>query len=278
MAVLIAILISDSEELAAPLGCSRVCPFLREPVCGDDGVTYDNKCELEASAQCKDLEVKVASEGPCKTSADDCSSKKQSGNCRAIYQRWWYDDSENKCKSFIYGGCGGNGNNYATKESCESACRHINGYLGCPESCPNNREPLCGSDSNTYNNFCDFQQAIGCRNEPIYIKHQGECTMEDYGGKGYIGCDEKCSKIEGSEPVCGSDNITYDNKCEFRKAACKNETIYIQYSGECRCPKLCPNLYDPVCASDGTKYDNMCNFQMAKECWGEDITLANCED
>lgn len=37
--------------------------------------------------------------------------------------RWFYDASDKKCMKFIYGGLGGNENNFLSKKSCENFCR-----------------------------------------------------------------------------------------------------------------------------------------------------------
>ncbi|CAL1298886.1 unnamed protein product [Larinioides sclopetarius] len=36
--------------------------------------------------------------------------------------RYYYDDLEEACKLFIYGGCGGNTNNFVTIEECYGNC------------------------------------------------------------------------------------------------------------------------------------------------------------
>ena len=36
--------------------------------------------------------------------------------------RWRYVPSIGQCENFIYGGCGGNANNFETFESCERKC------------------------------------------------------------------------------------------------------------------------------------------------------------
>ncbi|EDV57656.1 male accessory gland serine protease inhibitor [Drosophila erecta] len=46
----------------------------------------------------------------------------QVGICRALLTRWSYDSNNKQCVEFIYGGCGGNDNNFGTKGSCEQKC------------------------------------------------------------------------------------------------------------------------------------------------------------
>ena len=41
-----------------------ICPLEKEEVCGTDGTTYNNLCELN-KAKCKDSSVAVAYEGEC---------------------------------------------------------------------------------------------------------------------------------------------------------------------------------------------------------------------
>ena len=45
------------------------------------------------------------------------------GECKAFTSRYYYDMDVQKCIMFIYGGCGGNGNNFGTKLECSSNCK-----------------------------------------------------------------------------------------------------------------------------------------------------------
>nr|AVM38374.1 KT1 [Eudiplozoon nipponicum] len=49
-----------------------------------------------------------------------CQLPQMVGMCRASFPRFYFDGK--KCTEFIYGGCGGNANNFQTKAECESTC------------------------------------------------------------------------------------------------------------------------------------------------------------
>ncbi|KAL1235586.1 Papilin [Trichinella pseudospiralis] len=59
---------------------------------------------------------------PTVLSLNRCFHPLDTGTCSKNIQRWYYDDVEEKCKPFAYTGCGGNGNNFATKEDCDQNC------------------------------------------------------------------------------------------------------------------------------------------------------------
>ncbi|KAH8324211.1 hypothetical protein KR074_001463 [Drosophila pseudoananassae] len=43
--------------------------------------------------------------------------------CAAYVPSFSYYPEENSCKSFVFGGCGGNNNRFTTEEACESKCK-----------------------------------------------------------------------------------------------------------------------------------------------------------
>ena len=53
---------------------------------------------------------------------DLCDLPSETGYCRASIPSWYYDSGEGRCKTFIYGGCGGNANRFATKDACQQRC------------------------------------------------------------------------------------------------------------------------------------------------------------
>uniref|UniRef100_A0A668AL58 Amyloid-beta A4 protein n=1 Tax=Myripristis murdjan TaxID=586833 RepID=A0A668AL58_9TELE len=54
-----------------------------------------------------------------------CWASAETGPCRAMLPRWYFDRQEGRCAQFIYGGCGGNRNNFESEEYCLSVCSSV---------------------------------------------------------------------------------------------------------------------------------------------------------
>ncbi|XP_054162133.1 boophilin-H2-like [Oppia nitens] len=59
----------------------------------------------------------------------DCSSPFKTGQCKASKVRYYCNASTGRCETFIYGGCGGNDNNYKTEDDCYTNCKTILQHL-----------------------------------------------------------------------------------------------------------------------------------------------------
>jgi hypothetical protein len=44
------------------------------------------------------------------------------GPCEGYYPSWYFDPQREMCLQFVYGGCLGNNNRFATREMCENNC------------------------------------------------------------------------------------------------------------------------------------------------------------
>ena len=51
-----------------------------------------------------------------------CNLAPEPGRCLGYHIRFYYDPSIGKCREFVYGGCEGNLNRFATREECSAKC------------------------------------------------------------------------------------------------------------------------------------------------------------
>lgn len=54
-----------------------------------------------------------------------CQLPPETGMCKAIFHRFFYNATSDECEQFIYGGCQGNANNFKTIELCVRVCRPL---------------------------------------------------------------------------------------------------------------------------------------------------------
>jgi hypothetical protein len=196
----------------------EACSDRDEPVCGCNGITYDNDCEAAAAG------VNVDSEGACD---EDLSCGGSSTNTC---------DDGSFCKA-DEGDC---------TEDAAGTCTEQ------PEACPAVFAPVCGCDGVTYDNECladaagtsvDTQgacepdpDAVACGgdegdtcNEDRYCKTPvGQCAEDDESVEGFCALSpETCSAVY--DPVCGCDGLTYPNACTAARLG-----INVEKEGRCR--------------------------------------------
>nr|CDS30845.1 Papilin [Hymenolepis microstoma] len=99
----------------------------------------------------------------------DCTMPIDGGPCRGYFPSWGMDAGKGECVQFIYGGCRGNENRFASREECEETCENVD-------------------DSSEEENVCKLPLETGpCRGS--YIKwgmnsRSGQCESFVYGGCG----------------------------------------------------------------------------------------------
>lgn len=54
-----------------------------------------------------------------------CLLVKEQGVCKGHYLRYHYDVHHEKCKTFYFSGCGGNGNRFRTTDDCFATCAGV---------------------------------------------------------------------------------------------------------------------------------------------------------
>lgn len=65
------------------------------------------------------------------------------GSCLRYMVLWYYHQEANACRPFIFGGCGGNANQFPSKRKCELRCKRMGAEDG-QESLQKNAEPFRG--------------------------------------------------------------------------------------------------------------------------------------
>ncbi|XP_074105077.1 proteoglycan-like sulfated glycoprotein papilin isoform X3 [Cotesia typhae] len=125
----------ECEQLCVVRDDSDPCELDKEsgPCEGNFTRWYFNKdsqaCEQFRYGGCKpntnNFPTEVACHQQCLQpgrSKDSCSLPRAEGNCTEKYSKWYFDHSENRCMPFYYTGCGGNKNNYDSRDACEVDC------------------------------------------------------------------------------------------------------------------------------------------------------------
>lgn len=63
---------------------------------------------------------------------EHCFLQSDTGPCRALESRFFYDSQNGVCDVFGYGGCGGNQNNFKSAEECEQNCGNVQNLCSLP--------------------------------------------------------------------------------------------------------------------------------------------------
>ncbi|XP_066947215.1 serine protease inhibitor dipetalogastin-like [Macrobrachium rosenbergii] len=180
--------VSDGECGRNPL-CKQTffCPSVFQPVCGNNGQTYQNECVF-SNAACTIPTLRKASDGACELEKIhtnnflDCPSVNPGSR----------PDCNFGCGANYDPVCGNDGKTYGNQCTLDlAACKNPSikkvqwrvcpvvpptawSRPNCPDVCPANYDPVCGTDGRTYGNQCNLGVA-SCRNPSIQKAYNGEC-------------------------------------------------------------------------------------------------------
>uniref|UniRef100_A0A3Q3XBV2 Agrin n=1 Tax=Mola mola TaxID=94237 RepID=A0A3Q3XBV2_MOLML len=220
--------------------CTMECVESHQPVCGSDGTTYNSECELHVRACTEQMDLRVVSQGECKT----CGGTVCAWGARCIQNKCECPQCSDEPFSVV---CGSDGITYNNEcelhfHSCTQKRRIDVAKSGsCDEDCGSG-----GSGSGAES--CELDR---CR---MFGGSWDEDAEDDR-----CVCDFTCQSVPYN-PVCGSDGKNYSNECELKKARCeKQEHLLIQNQGPCAATSV-PGLTAPQHCSlsvYGCCHDNM---------------------
>ncbi|KYQ52940.1 Agrin, partial [Trachymyrmex zeteki] len=96
--------------------------------------------------------------------------------------------------------------------------------------------------------------------EKIYCAWGATCIVSE-NGKGLCQCSTDCPLT--SDPVCGSDDVTYTNHCHLRQASCQNrKNIRLKHKGACAHPYM--NHYERPDNADAQGHESSSAYPALK--------------
>ncbi|KAJ7332275.1 hypothetical protein JRQ81_014455 [Phrynocephalus forsythii] len=82
-----------------------------------------HQCEYFIYGGCKGNENNFETLKECRHTCEGiCYLPVDTGICYASIPRYFFSQNSKKCEKFIYGGCGGNANNFRTLKQCRYTC------------------------------------------------------------------------------------------------------------------------------------------------------------
>ncbi len=99
--------------------CAESKPVPADAALADASVLHDASRPADAAARDASHPHDAASDAAV---PDSCRLPPLPGSCEAYFQRYAWNPKSGACEKFIYGGCGGNANNFETALACLLAC------------------------------------------------------------------------------------------------------------------------------------------------------------
>ncbi|XP_075721724.1 amblin-like [Rhipicephalus microplus] len=126
-----------------------------------------------------------------------CQKAPETGVCKAYIPTWYFDLWDEVCKIFIYGGCGGNENQFESEKKCQRKCLPLR-----------RRRPVCGEKMKTTK--CRHPKLTWYFNADKGTCHkigEGKCGIRPNAFPSCKVCMKRCSNLNAVH-TCGSTNTT----------------------------------------------------------------------
>lgn len=150
--------------------------------------------EPEKEAECKgrkelNQQRQCAQRQDCvfdyETARQVCNQAPDTGSCRGVYQRYYYDPARQTCEEFEYSGCRGNQNNFLTREICMSSCSLIRASVPSGRDAERNpQQPI--TTAPRVQTQIDARSPVRDQNLPV------DCVLSEFGE--WSPCSVACGK------------------------------------------------------------------------------------
>merc|ERR1712086_121039 len=84
--------------------------------------TTRNNSTTEQSEELPSSSSSSSSSSTTNSCPEECRQEIEVGLCRAAFEMYFYNAASSRCERFMYGGCGGNENQFKSMNECESRC------------------------------------------------------------------------------------------------------------------------------------------------------------
>ncbi|KAM3607730.1 uncharacterized protein V6R79_012746 [Siganus canaliculatus] len=88
----------------------------------DDDVTDEQDSDERSSNVAMTTTTTTTTESVEEVVRAVCWARAESGPCHAMLERWYFMPEKRRCAPFLFGGCGGNRNNFESEEYCLAVC------------------------------------------------------------------------------------------------------------------------------------------------------------
>ncbi|XP_069129569.1 uncharacterized protein [Argopecten irradians] len=167
---------------------------------------------------------------------DVCSLPINTGSLCGQETRWYYNSQSRACEEFVYMGCGGNANNFATLEACQARCS----IGACCHRQPRFRNRNIGYGVQGYDRYGFNIKGMNKRGEDRTINNAFFNGSDLYNSKGYdwqgfdrfgynkagfdrFGYDRNGFDGEGFNPLGYSEIGEYDGNIDYNEEGYDNE-------------------------------------------------------
>ncbi|XP_064483526.1 agrin-like isoform X2 [Ornithodoros turicata] len=239
--------------------CPPPCePPVDDPVCGSDGATYRNECELRRAACEKRLHLEVSSRGPCDScrgvecrygatcqngvcvcpdcdEAQDavCGSDGRTYPSECFLRRAACEQAREDLTVLTRGDCppeDGSGSEGSGCNSCRFGSECRGDECRCPDSpCPPAPAPVCGSDGTWYASACHLQREACLRQRELRVVGASRCEAARSCSRSPHGC---CP--DGATPALGPRGAGCPSVCRCNRLGALGPTCD-PASAQCAC-------------------------------------------